>query len=173
MKIRMLVLGLVMVVVAAVAVPAVAFAYTTGTGTTTVSGDITDSSITISAPATMAFQTFHVGDNNNGPQSATLTVACGTIYSGWTASVKDSNQGYMSGHMNCPSIAWMTDEMKIVSDGTFNSANSLCLASTGLGWSGSGSNTYYLPLSAQQTVTTGDAVGSYSITLTWEAGLAY
>jgi hypothetical protein len=159
---RILTLGIVLALMAALVIPAAVIA--APGNTTEVTGSIVEAEITVAAPSAIAFGNFVYG--NNTQQSATngtVTVTPGSRNTPdvpWTVTAKDeTNGGYMK-----DGATQLTNKLQISKEGT-----TYAVADTGIVYGGTGNGEF--KFYARQNVVNGDAVGTYSITITFTGEL--
>ena len=148
---KILALGLVLALAAVMVIPVAVSA--AGTDTATVSGTVAFS-IDVTIPDTISLGTpMIVGDNPSGAKTLHV-VANGN----WKVDAADlANGGYMK-----DSSTPLTNKLQISKDNVTYSGADSAIQYTGSSTTGTDLNFY-----AKQTVAASDAVGSYSITITF------
>jgi hypothetical protein len=116
------------------------------------------STITVTAPSAIAFDTLVWGDNTkSSATNGTVTVVFGSgSPTGWQVTALDlTNGGYMKS-----SNATLANMLQISGNGT-TWAN----ADDGITYNGAAAGNYTLPFWARQVINTNEAVGAYNITI--------
>jgi hypothetical protein len=132
---------------------------------TDVTGNITEATITITAPSAIAFGMFVVGDNiqqsaTNGTVVVTPASRNATAVS-WSVDAEDlTNSGYMM-----DGATSLTNPLQISKDGSSYSD-----ADPGITYTGTGNGA--LPFWAKQNIAGDEDVGTYAITITFTGGLS-
>ncbi len=153
-------LGIVLVLMAALVIPGGVVAGVPAGPTTEVTGNITEATITITAPSAIAFGNFVFGDNigqsaTDGTVTVTPASRNGTAVP-WQLTAKDNdNGGYMKS-----GVTPLLSKLQISKDGS-----TYAFADTGITYTGNGNGT--LPFWAKQNIAGSEAVGAYAITITF------
>jgi hypothetical protein len=159
---RILTLGIVLALMAALVIPAAVIA--APGDTTEVTGTIVEAELTVAAPSAIAFGNFVFGDNTDqSATNGTVTVTPGSRNTPdvpWLVTAKDeTNGGYMM-----DGATPLTNKLQISKEGT-----TYADADTGVIYGGTGDDEF--EFYAKQNVVNGDAVGTYSITITFTGQL--
>jgi hypothetical protein len=157
---RILTLGIVLVLMAALVIPGGVVAGVPAGPTTEVTGNITEATITITAPSAIAFGNFVFGDNigqsaTDGTVTVTPASRNGTAVP-WSVTAADAtNGGFM---MNGATPLLSKLQISKVNSGYTD-------ADTGITYTGNGNGT--LPFWAKQNIAGSEATGAYTITITF------
>jgi hypothetical protein len=157
---RILTLGIVLVLMAALVIPGGVVAGAPAGPTTEVTGSIVEAEITVAAPSAIAFGNFVFGDNigqsaTNGTVSVTPASRNATAVP-WQVTAADATNGGFMKNGATP----LTNKLQISKNGS-----TYAVADTGITYTGNGNGT--LPFWAKQNIAGNEAVGAYTITITF------
>lgn len=160
---RILTLGIVLALMAALVIPGAVIA---DSPTTQVTGQIGEAEILVTAPGTISFGQFVVGDNiahsvNNGTVAVTSNSRNETEVT-WQVTAADATNGGFMKNGATP----LNSKLEISKEGT-----TYAVADTGVIYTGNGNGT--LPFWAKQNIVGNETVGEYSITITFTGQLTF
>lgn len=156
---RILTLGIVLALMAALVIPGAVIA--DSNPTTQVSGTIGEAAITVTAPSAISFVQFVVGDNiGHSATNGTVTVTPNSRNETavpWSVTANDTANGGFMKNGGTP----LNSKLLISKDGSAYAAAD----APGLTYTGNGNGV--LPFWAKQNIVGDEAVGTYSISITF------
>jgi hypothetical protein len=125
------------------------------------------STITVTAPSAIAFDTLVWGDNvKSSATNGTVTVVFGSgSPTGWQVTAQDVTNG---GYMKNGTTPLLSGKLQISGNGT-GWAN----ADVGITYNGTAAGNYTLPFWVKQVINTNEVVGAYNITIVFTGQMVY